>query len=107
MLPKLLVLGLVWGLTPGLTEVTENLWHLAASGHSAHAAEEGPDHAPQDEEHGCTGTFHLCSCHHSQASDRLPASLPRLEDPGHAVIRPRTSDAPEPSPHRLDRPPRA
>ena len=66
MLPvRLMLLGLVWVMTPGLTEATENLWHLARAGHTAHAHDAGADHAPSGVEHGCSGTFHLCSCHHS------------------------------------------
>lgn len=60
---KILVLSLVWVMTPGLVEVTENLWHLATTGHSAHAPGMGADHAPAGDEHGCSGSFHLCSCH--------------------------------------------
>lgn len=63
--PRLVILGIVWMMTPGLTEATENLWHLVRSGHTAHSVEAGPDHAPEDDEHGCSGAFHLCSCHHT------------------------------------------
>jgi hypothetical protein len=65
LIPRLLVLGLVWLMTPGLTEAAENLWHVARAGHTAHAQNTGEDHAPEGDEHGCSGTFHLCSCHHS------------------------------------------
>lgn len=106
-LPKLLVLALAWTLTPCLTEVTENLWHLATEGHSAHAAEESPDHAPQDEEQDCNGTFQRCSCHHIKASDLVPAPLPPAEAPGRGLHAARSAAATEPSPHRLERPPRA
>lgn len=64
---RLLVLALAALLTPGFVEAAENLWHLAAAGHGAHASDAGPSHRPQDEEHGCTGTFHLCSCHPAPA----------------------------------------
>lgn len=65
LIARLLVLALVWALVPGLAEATENLWHLAAAGHVAHAAAAGEDHAPRGDEHGCSGSFHLCGCHHS------------------------------------------
>jgi hypothetical protein len=67
LITRLLVLGLVWLLTPGLAEATENLWHLATEGHSAHAPGAEDDHAPVGDEHGCSGTFHVCSCHASPA----------------------------------------
>ena len=74
---KILLLGVIWAITPGLTEVVENLWHFAAAGHSAHAIEEGSDHVPENDEHGCTATFHLCSCHQAQSLTLStgPASL--------------------------------
>lgn len=50
---------------PGLAEAGENLWHFARAGHLAHAQDAGEDHAPEGDEHGCSGTFHLCSCHNS------------------------------------------
>lgn len=104
---RLLVLALAWVLTPGLAEVTENVWHLAVAGHTAHAAGEGADHVPEDAEHGCNGTFHVCSCHHTPASDLVPAPALRLADPGRELALFRSVDAPEPPLPRLDRPPRA
>lgn len=69
---RLLALVLVLALTPGLVEAVENVWHLAQNGHSAHATGESSDHQPTDEEHGCSGTFHMCSCHH--ASSTMPGT---------------------------------
>jgi hypothetical protein len=71
---RLSVVCLVWAMTPGLTEAVENAWHLASSGHTAHAPEAGEDHAPVGDEHGCSGTFHLCSCHHSP-STTMPSTV--------------------------------
>lgn len=73
LIARLLVLGLAWSLTPGLTEAAENLWHLASAGHGAHAVGAGVDHAPRGDEHGCSGTFHLCACHHSVTPTMAPA----------------------------------
>ena len=53
---------LLWAFVPGLGECIENVVHLVAEGHLAHAAPAGDSHAPTGPEHGCTGTFHLCSC---------------------------------------------
>ena len=61
-------------MTPGLTEASENLWHLIRAGHTAHSLDAGPDHAPKGDEHGCSGTFHLCSCHHSSCTT-VPRTL--------------------------------
>lgn len=80
---RCLVLVLTVMLIPGLVEGVENLWHLAEEGHAAHATSEGVDHdRSDDDEHGCTGTFHLCSCHH--ASSTLPIA-PATLVLGHAV----------------------
>lgn len=73
LLRPLVVATLAWLLVPGLSEATENLWHLLRTGHGAHDLSAGAGHAPQDEEHGCTGTFHLCSCHHTVPSELAPA----------------------------------
>jgi hypothetical protein len=70
----ILVAGLCWFITPGLTEAAENLWHLLQAGHTAHSPEAGADHDPAGDEPGCSGTFHLCACHHSVASDLVLAS---------------------------------
>jgi hypothetical protein len=80
-LSKLLVVSsLVLLVTPGLLEATENLWHLAAAGHTAHSSEAGADHQPTGDEHGCTGSFHLCSCHRSPPSQTEARA--RLADGG-------------------------
>lgn len=96
---RVLVVGLAWLLTPGLTEVTENLWHLAVAGHTAHSLAAGDDHRPRDDEHGCSGTFHFCACHHSVTPTLAQATMPRR--PGRAEGRPaRFRPAPTPDPAR-------
>jgi hypothetical protein len=73
-------------LTPGTGELFENLGHLLVEGHLAHAEEQGDDHSAPGSEHGCNGTFHLCSCHSTQSFfkpspsplGRLPAAVDRL-----------------------------
>jgi len=57
-----LTLIVLWTLVPGVGEFTENLAHLVARGHTAHAVPDGDTHAPDGPEHGCSGTLHLCSC---------------------------------------------
>jgi hypothetical protein len=47
---------------PGAMEGLENAVHLIGQGHLAHAGEAADRHAPPTREHGCTGTFHFCSC---------------------------------------------
>jgi len=102
-----LILALIWMLTPGLTETAENLWHVVRWGHAAHAADQGADHEPKGDEHGCSGTFHLCSCHHSTSATLTPAiagtDLPALDRSLSAL----TSSAESPLLAGLFRPPRA
>jgi hypothetical protein len=59
-----IALVLIHLMTPGSVELTENLIHFVASGHGAHSL---PDdaHQPDDDEHGCSGPYHFCDCHHS------------------------------------------
>jgi hypothetical protein len=105
---RLLVVVLILGLTPGLLEAAENVWHLVATGHSAHAPDQGADHSPEGDEHGCSGAFHLCSCHHSLASDLVPAPGGlRPGEPRCEVLPAGAEACPEPTLPGLERPPRA
>lgn len=47
---------------PGAGEALENVVHLVAQGHSAHAGGTSDGHQPPGREHGCNGVFHLCHC---------------------------------------------
>ena len=47
---------------PGAGEALENVVHLVAEGHSAHADGTSDRHQPPGREHGCSGAFHLCHC---------------------------------------------
>lgn len=86
-----IALVLVFVLTPGMTELAENAAHVVTQGHGAHAFDD-TDHAPMGDEHGCSGTFHACSCHASPAfivgqsslavSTPLPATTSHLADNG-------------------------
>jgi hypothetical protein len=51
-------------MTPGALELTENAIHLVTHGDRAHA---GADHGEDSDtdEHGCSGTYHACTCHSS------------------------------------------
>ena len=80
---------LVYLMTPGAVEITENLAHLAAHGDIAHGNDHGDTQS--SDEHGCSGPYHFCVCHHSAAF--VPAQVDRgvvtrlVEVPG-AVGRP-------------------
>ena len=60
---------LVLSLSPGLTELLENLEHILHDGHLAHSAlhdeheDEDEVHAAIEAEHGCTPMSHNCGCH--------------------------------------------
>ncbi|MBP9146079.1 MAG: hypothetical protein KBF21_05190 [Thermoanaerobaculia bacterium] len=47
---------------PGAGEALENVVHLVAHGHSAHATGTSDQHQSSGREHGCNGVFHLCHC---------------------------------------------
>ncbi len=55
-------LALVYLMTPGSGELTENVVHLVTTGHTAHAVDDA-DHHPTGVEHGCSGPYHVCECH--------------------------------------------
>ncbi|MGH9465044.1 MAG: hypothetical protein ACRD0X_05320 [Thermoanaerobaculia bacterium] len=87
-LARFLILGLVWFLTPALTEAAENVWHFLRAGHAAHAVQAGADHAPAGAEHGCSGTFHLCTCHFSMSWEPVADGPPTGQPPVGRMSRP-------------------
>jgi hypothetical protein len=96
----------VLALTPALGEIVENAAHWVASGHAAHDVDDA-DHAPVGDEHGCSGTMHLCSCHATPlAVAPVAVSLPtRPPRPGQQVgVGPRV-EIPDGHIGRIFRPP--
>lgn len=62
---RLIALLLTVAMWPGLSELVELTVHAAEHGDLAHAEDDDHDGSPLGEdEHGCSGTFHLCPCHH-------------------------------------------
>lgn len=104
---RLLVVLLLWAFTPGLVEVTENMGHLLVAQHLAHAVDQGADHAPEGDEHGCSGTFHVCSCHHSPAVDVLPLPAGVRSHRCHRTADAEPVGVPDPTLPGPDHPPRA
>lgn len=80
-LPYMAVL-MVYLMTPAGGEITENVVHLLTKGHTAHAIDDDA-HEPDSPEHGCSGPFHVCSCHSSTAFTASFAAV----DVGSAVPR--------------------
>jgi len=68
-------------MAPGSIELTESVAHLVVHGDTAHGDAEGHDKQDGTDEHGCSGGYHLCVCHHATgfvvplgvAMNRLPA----------------------------------
>lgn len=102
-----LVFVLLLALAPGLGEVVENVVHLVVHGHLAHAEAQGDHHAERLPEHGCSGTFHLCSCH--TARGLRPARSPRVRSPDliDVLASPRAASTRNGFHHVPERPPRA
>jgi hypothetical protein len=62
----LVVLALLWTVTPTAPEVTETAVHLLSHGDSQQSHGGGSDGGHDEsgtDEHGCTPLFHLCGCH--------------------------------------------
>lgn len=51
---------MVYMMTPGAFELTEDAAHLVGYGDTAHADDDHPS-----DEHGCSGPYHFCTRHHS------------------------------------------
>lgn len=81
---------LAYLMTPGSAEVTENVIHFVANGHSAHAVADD-EHQPSDVEHGCSGPFHVCACHQSTgfALTRIAGLSPIVTSPVQPFASPR------------------
>jgi hypothetical protein len=62
---RLLVLLLLFTLTPSASEAVELVAHALSHGDYAHAADARHDGAPDGDEHGCTTMLHTCGCHGS------------------------------------------
>ena len=61
---RLIALLLTVAMWPGLSELVELTVHAAEHGDVAHGDDDEHENAPLGEdEHGCSGTFHLCPCH--------------------------------------------
>jgi hypothetical protein len=60
------VVVLIYTMTPSAGEIAESVVHLVTEGHTAHAVEDDA-HQPEGAEHGCSGPFHVCSCHSTTA----------------------------------------
>lgn len=58
---------LVYILTPGALEIAENAAHLVAHWDTAHSADDDHEQPTGTDEHGCSGPYHFCSCHHSSS----------------------------------------
>lgn len=74
MLVRLLALLVMLSMFPSATELVELTAHVVRYGDLDldHADEHDRGQAPLGaDEHGCSGTYHLCSCHHG-----APATMP-------------------------------
>jgi hypothetical protein len=110
-LPILMVVAMM----PGLGELVDDAVHFLRTGHTEHSdvhfdghGDAHPDGHHLDEEHGCSGAFHLCSCHQSPTFLGAPL-LPDLRSAAVDVVRPSRLSTRGPDGVREDvaRPPRA
>lgn len=75
---RLIALLLTVAMWPGMSELVELTVHAATHGDVAHAEDDQHEGSPLGhDEHGCSGTFHLCPCHHPTpvATPAVAASL--------------------------------
>lgn len=64
MFVRFLALLLTVAMWPGLSELVELTVHAAEHGDVAHGDDDEHGSAPLGEdEHGCSGAFHVCPCH--------------------------------------------
>jgi hypothetical protein len=70
-----IVVLLVYLLAPGAAEMTEYAVHWVEHGDGAHADDAGHEQRDGTDEHGCSGTFHMCLCHHGAGAVTSPAAV--------------------------------
>lgn len=103
---RILALLLVLAIIPSGMELVELAVHIVRYGDVAHADQHDKSTKPiGSDEHGCSGTFHLCSCHQVvSATTPLATTVVCLRAPGEslAVIFPldRTGEAAQAPPVR-------
>ena len=104
---RLVALTLLWVIFPGSLEATENLAHILANGHLAHAEEAGDSHSDPGPEHGCNGVFHLCSCHLTPLGRLTDSQLAPTITDEHALPVDRSSDRAFGHQHDIEHPPQS
>lgn len=102
---KILVLLLLFTLTPSASELVETVAHVALHGDYVHADDGRHPSSPAGDEHGCSPLFHTCGCHSNAlgattVAQALKTAAPPPRDA--TVDAPATSHErePEPPPHR-------
>lgn len=60
---RILALLLVLSIVPSTMELVEAVVHWAEHGDSAHGEGHDSSALGGTDEHGCSGTFHICPCH--------------------------------------------
>jgi hypothetical protein len=107
----LLVVLLIFSVTPMASETIELVVHAVnhgdlAHGHAGDTGDTGEDENDSHDEHGCSSLFHMCACHSSAPSTvaharawrpAAPALLDRFRPVGPASSAGRGAEAP---PHR-------
>lgn len=83
---RLLAILLVLALWPALGETVELAVHLAEHGDLAHDRAGHPDESPLgSDEHGCSGTFHLCAVGHVNVTSSPRVSFAAFAAPRFSV----------------------
>lgn len=109
LLGRIVVVVVALAMIPGLGEVAEAAVHLVETGHVTHVSHAHPDgELPRDAEHGCSGTFHLCTCC-ARPAFQMTARLavPPCSDPGQTSPIYESRPVTEPHVRGLLRPPRS
>ena len=104
---RLVALLLLWMIFPGSMEATENLAHILASGHLAHAVETGDTHSDPGPEHGCNGVFHSCSCHITPPGRLVESQLVAATPDRGLLLVGRSSSAGSGHQHDIEHPPQS
>tara|TARA_R110002096_G_scaffold361075_3_gene554182 strand:+ start:84757 stop:85089 length:333 start_codon:yes stop_codon:yes gene_type:complete len=76
---QIIALVVAYMMAPGVSELSENAVHLVIHGDTAHSGEADHEESTSTDEHGCSGSFHVCSCCHATIDlSRKPVSEPGI-----------------------------
>ena len=88
---QIIALLVAYMMAPGMSELSENAVHLVMHGDTAHSGEADHEASTSTDEHGCSGSFHVCTCCHAT----IVLSRKVISQPGNVTAEPQSATSPD------------